>query len=355
MDFRKFLMEFKKRVDVEIEIFFDEKIAEISKEDPWVTEGMRYVKKLVLQGGKRIRPALVYWGYKACGGLEEERILKVCVGIELVHIFLLIHDDIIDQSDRRHGIETVNFWSERQGQKKFIEKDLRRFGNSMAIVLGDITYAWANRAFIEAGFTPEQTLKVLELLQKIVSMTCIGESQDVVIEYETKATEMEILQMYHNKTAKYTFEGPLHLGAILAGAGNEKLTDFSDYGIPVGVAFQIQDDILGIFGSEDKLGKSTASDIIEGKKTILTARVFSNGNIFQRERIDYLLGKRDITSEEISEFQEIIMDSGALKYAKEKARKYIKKAKIAIDKSDISMEAKEFLVNLAEYILKRDI
>ncbi|HAV11831.1 MAG TPA: hypothetical protein DCX32_04830 [Candidatus Moranbacteria bacterium] len=355
MDFKSSLGNFKEKIDKEIEVFLDGKILEISKDDEWVAEGMKYVKDLVLAGGKRIRPALMYWGYKAAGGEDEEKIMKACVGIELVHIFLLIHDDIIDRSERRHGLETVNLWGERKGRKMFERGDIRRFGYSMATILGDCVYAWANQAILEAKLDPQNTLKAMSYLQDIVSLTVVGQSQDLVIEYKLEANEDEISQMYRNKTAKYTFEGPLHLGALLAGADKKVLKSFSSYGVPIGIAFQIQDDILGVFGSEEKLGKSTASDIMEGKKTILTAKVFSDGSIFQQERLQYLLGRKDINSEEINEFQEIVMDSGALKYAKQKAEKYAEQGKSEIEKAPIDEEARQFLIGAANYIINREI
>ncbi|HBP00955.1 MAG TPA: hypothetical protein DD454_01980 [Candidatus Moranbacteria bacterium] len=355
MDFKSSLANFKEKIDKEIEVFLDGKILEISKDDEWVAEGMKYVKDLVLAGGKRIRPALMYWGYKAADGEDEEKIMKACVGIELVHIFLLIHDDIIDRSERRHGLETVNLWGERKGRKMFERGDIRRFGYSMATIFGDMAYAWANQAILEAELDPKNTLKALSYLQDIVSLTVVGQSQDLVIEYKLEAKEDEISQMYRNKTAKYTFEGPLHLGALLAGADEKVLASFSGYGIPIGIAFQIQDDILGVFGSEEKLGKSTASDIMEGKKTILTARVFSDGSILQQERLQYLLGRKDINSEEINEFQEIVMDSGALKYAKKKAEEYAEQGRGEIEKAPIGEEARKFLLGAANYIINREI
>ncbi|KKW06731.1 MAG: hypothetical protein UY41_C0016G0001, partial [Candidatus Moranbacteria bacterium GW2011_GWE1_49_15] len=232
MDFKSSLANFKEKIDKEIEVFLDGKILEISKDDEWVAEGMKYVKDLVLAGGKRIRPALMYWGYKAADGEDEEKIMKACVGIELVHIFLLIHDDIIDRSERRHGLETVNLWGERKGRKMFERGDIRRFGYSMATIFGDMAYAWANQAILEAELDPKNTLKALSYLQDIVSLTVVGQSQDLVIEYKLEAKEDEISQMYRNKTAKYTFEGPLHLGALLAGADEKVLASFSGYGIP---------------------------------------------------------------------------------------------------------------------------
>jgi len=355
MDFKASLAEFKKKIDKEIEIFLDGKLAEISQKDEWTGKGMSYVKKLVLSGGKRIRPALMYWGYKAAGGTDDEKILKACVGIELVHIFLLIHDDIIDLSDRRHNLETVNFWAAKQGEKMFGSENARRFGDSMAIVFGDIAYNLGIQAITEAGLDAQKTLDALNYLQSVVTTTCVGEAQDVMIEYSSEANENEIVKMLINKTARYTFEGPLHLGAKLAGADDAVLKSFADYSVPVGIAFQIQDDILGIFGSEEKLGKSVASDITEGKKTVLTAKVFSDGNMFQKERLRDLLGKKDISGEEINEFQQIVMDIGALKYSKQAAKDYAEQGKRSLEKAPIGQEAKDFLQSMAEYIVNREV
>lgn len=349
------LGEFKKKIDNEIETFLNEKILKLSKKDAWVAEGMEYVKKMVLTGGKRIRPSLVYWGYRCSGGQDEEKILKACVGIELVHIFLLIHDDIIDRSQKRHGIETVNIWAEGKGKKMFENGDRRRFGYSMGMIFGDTVYAWAIQAIIEARLDSEKTLEAINYLQEIVETTIVGESQDVVIEYKKEVSEEEVIEMCKNKTAKYTFEGPLRLGGILAGASDKVLNSFSEYGIPIGIAFQIQDDILGVFGSEEKMGKSAASDIEEGKKTILTTFVFSDKNILHREKMEAILGKKDLSGEEINEFQQIIMDSGALKNAKLRSLEYAKESKKALEKSDILNEGKEFLGGLADYIINREL
>jgi len=354
MDFKQSLIEFKKKIDQEIEIFFNAKIRQLAKEDEFVAEGMRYVQKLVLSGGKRIRPALVWWGYRIAGGKDEKKILHACVGVELIHIFFLIHDDIIDESDRRHGIATLNVWGEEKSRQMFQKDWARRFGDSMAIVLGDLTQAWAQEAVLESGLDSQSVLEALKYLQKVVATTCVGEAQDVLIEYREKVSEEEILRMCENKTARYTFVGPLCFGALLAGAEKDLLKKFESYGVPLGIAFQIQDDILGVFGSEEKLGKSTASDIMEGKKTILTTQVMAQNNLFFKERMQDLLGKKNISSEEINEFQKVIMDSGALKYARQKAEKYAQKAKRTVKKIS-NLEGQKFLENLADYIIRREV
>jgi geranylgeranyl diphosphate synthase type I len=161
--------------------------------------------------------------------------------------------------------------------------------------------------------------------------------------------------MYENKTAKYTIEGPLHLGAILAGAKDELLDALSKYAVPVGIAFQIQDDILGIFGSEKKLGKPVGSDIEEGKQTLLVVKAGEKADRSQLKKMNYLLGKPNLNHREIEEFRNIITDTGSLDYAKNLARKLITKGKQALISAKIKKETKDFLLGIADYMISREL
>lgn len=353
--FMEELKKFKAKVDQEIEKYFDKTIKETSAKDKTMAKALGYVKKMTLAQGKRIRPALMYYGYLASGGKDEKRILKTAVSIELVHIFLLIHDDIMDRGDVRHGIDSVHVWFEKIGRKLFPQKDTKHFGDSMAIIIGDMVAALGNQVIFQSGFDSNLVMKALDKLQIIVSFTVVGQARDLQIEYRGKATEEEIMKMYEYKTAKYTFEGPLHLGAILGGGSDEFLQKMTAYSIPIGIAFQIQDDILGVFGSEKKMGKSAASDIEEGKQTILVAKVLEWGSRKQKERFLQILGKKNLSHEEIKDFQDIIKDSGALQYAKDLSHELILKSKKAIETDEMEKKSKKFLLDLAGVMEKRDV
>ncbi|HBO16836.1 MAG: hypothetical protein UR69_C0001G0200 [Candidatus Moranbacteria bacterium GW2011_GWE2_35_2-] len=355
MDIKEELKKFKDLLDPEIEKYLDKAIKEAGKEDLFIADALRFVKKYVLSGGKRLRPALMYYGYLAAGGKEREKALKTAVSIELIHAFLLIHDDIIDKDDMRHGVDTAHYHFSKLGKKYFPKKDSAHFGNSIAIIVGDMVGAMGNQIIFNSDFDTKNIMKALDRLQGIVSMTVIGQSQDVYIEYAGKASEKEILQMYKNKTAKYTIEGPLHLGAILGGAGDELLEKITRFSIPIGIAFQIQDDILGIFGSERKIGKPVGSDIQEGKQTILVARALEIGKADQKKVIKSLLGKEKLTSKDIDEFRRAIIASGALEYAQKTATDFIKQGKKEIESAQIKSEAKEFLLGMADYMMSRDV
>jgi geranylgeranyl diphosphate synthase type I len=346
---------FKKEIDKELELYLDRTIKNAQKHDVVVADALKYVKKVVLSGGKRIRPAFMYYGYLAVGGKEREKIIRASISIELVHVFLLIHDDIMDRDNTRHGIDTVHYRYEKLGKTFFSKGDFKHFGLSMAIIIGDMIGAFGNQVIYDSNFKSDLIMQALSRLQSIIAMTVIGQSQDIVIEYKKEATEKDILKMYENKTAKYTIEGPLHLGATLGGATEAEMKAMSAYAIPIGIAFQIQDDILGIFGSEKKLGKRVGSDIEEGKQTILVAKARENGNRLQKAVLKNILGKKDLTLQDIEDFRQVIKDTGSLEYAKKMAIDLILKGKLALEKMKIKKESKDFLEGIAQYLIEREL
>lgn len=349
------LKDFKQKFDVEVENYLDKVILETKKRDSFMAEAVEYVKKMVMAGGKRLRPAFMYYGYLAAGGKEKSKILRASVGIELIHIFLLIHDDIMDQDGKRHGLDTLHTKYRKFGERIFKNKNCEHFGNSMAMIIGDMVGALGNQVIYESEFDPRLLMKALSKLQSIVSMTVIGQSQDFHIEFRGKATEKEVMSMYENKTAKYSIEGPLHLGAILSGAGEKNIQGLSKYAIPLGIAFQIQDDILGIFGSEEKLGKKVGADIIEGKQTLLVIKAKQKANEKQKKKMNFLLGKKDLKMDEARIFQDIIRETGALDYAKNLSQELVIKAKKELGTMKINAEAKNFLTEIADYMINREL
>jgi geranylgeranyl diphosphate synthase type I len=314
------------------------------------------VKDYTLAGGKRIRPAVLYYGYLAAGGEDNDEIIKISMSVELLHSFLLIHDDVIDRDASRHGVATIHERFKKISSKYGVSSDHEHFGNSMAMVTGDMTAAMACDVIFNSSFPAPVILKALDKMQDIVFVTIPGEMLDVIMQYAGCASEEKILKMFEGKTARYTFEGPLHLGCILAG-GDEKLFKcFSDYSLPLGKAFQIRDDILGVYGDEKKLGKPVGSDIIEGKQTLLILKVMEKGTAGQKEIIKKYIGKKDLTSEELRKVREVIKESGALDYSYKLCQELIDESLAALRKADFkNKEARIFLEGIAQYVIKREI
>jgi geranylgeranyl diphosphate synthase, type I len=355
MDISDTLGLFKKEIDREIEAYFERVIKETKKRDRLVAESLEYVKKFILAGGKRLRPALMYYGYIGAGGKERKKMIKTAVSIELIHAFLLIHDDIIDRDDTRHGMDTVNVRYGKLGKKFFKTENSSHFGDSMAIIIGDMIGALGSQIIFESGFEDRLVMQALSKLQSIVSYTVIGQSKDIYMEYKKKATEKEIMEMYEYKTARYTIEGPLHLGVILGGGDIKAVENLTDYAIPIGIAFQIQDDILGIYGNEKKLGKPVGSDISEGKQTILLAKALELSTSSQKKMLENMIYKKNINEEELVSFRNIIKETGSLDYAKKLSTKLIFQGKKALEKINLNREAKKFLNGIADYMIEREI
>ncbi len=357
MQIEEELKSFKVRLDPLIEAYFEHVKENGLKEDALVAEALDHAKEIVLAGGKRLRSAFMYYGYLGAGGTEKEKMLKTSMSVELIHSFLLVHDDIIDRDDVRHGVPTLHRRYATLGKRFFGPIDTDHFGMSIAIIMGDMLYSFGNDIIFTSEFSKERIFRALSRLQNIVSFTVVGQARDIYMEYKKEATEEEILNMYRNKTAKYTVEGPLHLGAILAGAEEDLLTAFSEYAIPVGIAFQIQDDILGIFGSEKRIGKPVGSDIEEGKITILVARALKNGTSEQKKRLKEILARGPaLTENEQKEFRAILVDTGAFQEVKELAQSYIVSGEKALEvlKSKVTPEAYEFLAGVAQYMTHRE-
>lgn len=355
MDFFNTLGELKFAINGELEKYFDIAIANAKKEDKLIADALRQTKKIALAGGKRIRGALLCQAYFAVGGKDKKKILKVAAAIELVHLFLLVHDDIMDRGNLRHGQETLHKMFAKKKRKNVSADEAKHFGNSIAIIVGEMLYAMANKIIAEAGFDPKVTVAALAKLQSIIETTIVGQSQDIEIAYAKNASEKEVFTMYKNKTARYTFEGPLHVGAILAGFGDRKTLEiFSRYALPLGIAFQIQDDILGIFSNTKKMGKSVASDIEEGKRSLIVVKAFEFASISEKKQLEATLGKKNLSQREIKIFQNILKSSGALEHVKKIARKHFAQGKKEIEKAILLSKRKKFFTELVEYLEKRE-
>lgn len=354
MDVSAYLKQFKTEFDPKLRAYFDARIKDVHQENALVAEALEHTKKISLSGGKRLRPAFMLAGYQAAEGEDAERLINTSIAVELIHMFLLMHDDVIDRDCLRHGVPTLHDHYADWGERFLNLSDGTHFGNSIAIIVGDMLFAFGNDVLFRSGFPEKVVLEALSKTQKIVSYTGIGEASDIYFEYKREATSAEVLKLYEQKTARYTFEGPLHLGAILAGKGEELLSPLSHYALPLGTAFQIQDDLLGIFGNEQRIGKPIGSDIQEGKLTLLVTTVFERSKVYRQELADILTKGKLLTRSDIDRFRTIVTESGAVAHVKELAERSIREARTALEQLSIPMPSKSFLVGVTDYMLKRD-
>ncbi|MBZ9569723.1 polyprenyl synthetase family protein [Patescibacteria group bacterium] len=360
MDFQKKITKLQKEINKRLEIFFEKKIKEtrsisllMSQMTKEISDQMtKEINNFVLRGGKRIRPILAYYGYFAAGGKGKKAILDAAISIEIIHNYLLIHDDIIDKDEFRRGKPTIH-----QKYKKIYQrtsKEAEHLGISAGIVAGDLCSSFGYEILTKSKFPDSLKVKALDKLNRIITEVGGGEVLDVFWGIKHKLSRDEIFKILEYKTARYTIEGPLHLGAILAGADKKILKKLSDYAIPLGIAFQIQDDILGMFGDEKKLGKPIGSDLREGKQTLLIFKARRSANRRQRKIIDRALGNLNLTKNQLEKVREIVIKTGSLNFARNLAKKLVSQSKIAIKKSNFPSEVKGFLTELADFIIERE-
>jgi geranylgeranyl diphosphate synthase type I len=360
MNAKEYLGNYKKELEPLLKNYFKNRKESFRKIDRLSEEAIEILERFTMAGGKRVRPAMVYYGYLLAGGrVDGQRkvnILEASMAIELVHSFLLIHDDIIDRDAKRRGEDTVHEQYRKISEKFFPKADHQHFGVSMGLIAGDLAASMANEILFESKFSANIIIDALKQLQKIVYITIPGEMLDVVMEAKGEATEEEILKMHEGKTAFYTFEGPLHLGATLAGNKSPKLLKkLSSYSMAVGKAFQIRDDILGVFGDEKKLGKPIGSDIIENKQTLLALKALKKGDKKQREVVKKLLGKKDLTLEELEDFRRVVRETGSLDYSNKLANQFIEEGfKVLGEMEILNKEGEDFLREVAKYVSIRN-
>ena len=202
MGIQEELKVFKSRLDPKIEAYFDTVLKDSIEEDDLVADALKHAREIVLAGGKRLRSAFMYYGYIGAGGTEEEKILETSVSVELIHSFLLVHDDIIDRDDIRHGVPTLHRRYAEFGKGIFPDKDTEHFGTSIAIIMGDMLYAFGNDIIFRAPFPKDRVFEALSKVQHIVSLTVVGQARDIYMEYKKDASEEEIIRMYTNKIGR---------------------------------------------------------------------------------------------------------------------------------------------------------
>lgn len=337
-----FLRRYKEEIDKELKNFLDKEI-ENAGISIITKEMVENLKEYILRGGKRIRPILIILGNN-CFKEETIDVVKASICVELMQSYLLIHDDVIDKDDLRRGGPTIH--------KIYGKKVDDHFGISMAINMGDLASALIGKSITDSDLEDGVKVKVLEKLNGILVQEIYGQTLDITLNREIK--EKDVLQIYRLKTVPYTTEGPLCIGAILGGASKEDIGNLEKFSIPIGLAFQIHDDILGTFGKSKTTGKPNDSDLKEGKKTLLIIKALEKCSEDERKFILKNIGKENLNEEDSTKIREIIEKSGSLDYCRDIAKKYVEEGIKSIECMNLRKEGKENLIELAKYIIERD-
>ena len=295
-------------------------------------------RHIIDAGGKRLRPYLVLKSCKLVGGREEDA-LPTAAALELLHTFTLIHDDIIDEDEKRRNLPTVHV----------------EWGMPTAIVTGDLLFAKVYEAITRftdpRRVSPKRILQVLKSVSEATVTICEGQILDMIFEHKETVSEDQYFRMIQAKTAAL-FETSATCGGILGGGKKREVERLGKYGYYAGTGFQVIDDVLGLTADEKALGKPVGSDIREGKRTLIIVHALEHASEIQRKKILETLGNRSASLERIQEVVGLVGSLGSISYAEEKAKKYIEKSKKALASFPAS-EDREDLISLADLVFAR--
>ncbi|MBF0494179.1 MAG: polyprenyl synthetase family protein [Candidatus Omnitrophica bacterium] len=343
----------KSRIDLEMRAMLKSSEGDygVKKIVPLLSEG---IEDFVLRDGKRIRPVLfllAYQGYSRIDRLLNKNLVRAAVSLELMHDFLLIHDDVIDNSDTRRGKPSLHNWfNKRLG---FAAKNA--IGAGLSIVAGDVVFMMAFDALSGVKSKNEYKERALKEFTSAAAMTCAGEFLDVVSGAKPldAINKNDIYMIYTAKTARYTFSAPLFIGAVLAGADKKQLTKLSETGVKIGQAFQITDDLLDIFSTEKEIGKPILSDLDEAKKTLLVWKAYNELPGKDKTAFLRVFQKKNKTVADKKNLLSTIKGTGAPVYCLKEARGLLSASLTAVSSLKMRQAYKNELAGVVSGISKK--
>lgn len=335
-------LDYHEKIKNEIETVMDDVFEDFKKNALRHGEVDDYIRafKDVNEGGKRIRGLMIVLGYEMAGGSERKTALKIAAMYEMLQTAILSHDDIIDRSVLRRGKKSL--YQELGGE---------HFGLSQALILGDLGIFWAFSYLAKLNVNEEIKIKLISELGEVMSGTCVGQLQDVHLGIESMPTEELVLSMIYNKTSLYTFIGPLVLGRILAGRF-EKDEQILKFAGDLGMAFQIHDDLIGVFSDELESGKTSKSDIKEGKRTLIYLNALKASSSDEKKLL-LKYGKSDASAEDIENIKNIFIKTGAKKKVSEKRDMYLSYAEEVVPSVTEDISFRQILLSMISNLKNR--
>jgi len=310
--------------------------------------------RISVRGGKRFRAAFCYWGFRAVSPevADEKALLRACAALELLHASALVHDDYMDASDTRRGRPATHVAFGAEHQAAGWSGDPRQYGAAAAILLGDLLLTWADELLRRCGLPMAQVAPALDVFDLCRSEVIAGQFLDVSVQARGRADVQTAMTVLRYKSAKYSIERPLHVGAALAGGDDVVLAELTAFGLPLGEAFQLRDDQLGVFGDPATTGKPAGDDLVEGKRTVLVALTLDGAPAEAAARLDAALGTH-LTPEQVEHLRAIIVDSGAHGQVEAVIDELTSISLAALDRAQVSDPAKVALRQLASAATQR--
>lgn len=337
-------------VDTLLERFVDDRMAELAAVDPALMGIAAHLRTLVA-GGKRLRPAFVYWGFRAGGRGDDARVVPVAAALEMLHTFALLHDDVMDHARRRRGRPTAQQVFAGEHRREGLGGDSEWFGVSTAILAGDLAAVWADQLLDAAPLPPGSLRDVRERYAALRTEVMTGQFLDMRLDRRTSVTEDEARRVALLKSGRYTVTRPLELGLALAGDHGASAA-LREYGDTLGVAFQMRDDVLGLFGDGDRTGKDRAEDLRAGKRTVIVLRALAFASPVERALLEHHLDAAVVSDRDAERCCEVIADCGALASVESLIGALHDRAIDAVD--GLAEPARSALRTLANDVTRRD-
>jgi geranylgeranyl diphosphate synthase type I len=342
------LTELGDRAVARITALLDAELARWAAVDADLVPPLESLRELVTSGGKRLRPAFCHWAFVGAGGDPDDAVVAdVGAALELLHAFALVHDDVMDGSDTRRGEASVHRRFADRHRAARARGEARRFGEGAAILVGDFAFVYADMLFASAP------AEARPLFDELRIELCVGQFLDLSAS-ATGARERgraELIERY--KSGKYTVERPLHVGAALAGRAGDLAESLSAYGVPIGQAFQLRDDLLGVFGDPAVTGKPVGEDLRERKLTPLVAAAVARDPGLDAE-LDGLGGDEPVDLERLVAVQERLVASGAVAEVEATIDRLVGEALAALATTRVTEEARTALAELGRFVAWRD-
>jgi geranylgeranyl diphosphate synthase type I len=352
--FDSLLSRFRDRFEIELRAWIEAKHRQATEEVETAAEVSGVLQEFLHRGGKRLRPALLFHAYIGCGGESEPTVMPAAMAMELLHTYLLIHDDIMDHAEMRRGDWAAHILYRDSHRAKNWQGDAEHFGASAAILLGDLAYTLAAELINEVDVLLAQRQPFHSCFSTMCREVILGQYLELTAPNRTELSEADLLKVLQMKSGRYSVERPIQLGAILAGAGEDVLRQLSAYGLKMGEAFQLQDDLLGVFGDAGMVGKPVESDLAEGKRTLLVFHTLRAATRVEKDVINAALGKPHLTHEEIEKVREIMERTGARRHILEMIEERLTGARAVLEKLVLSEEAGVFFHGLVDNLRGRE-
>jgi geranylgeranyl diphosphate synthase type I len=333
------------RVDSALAGFLDTRTASLAEVGDDLIPVAEAARAFVLDGGKRLRPSFAYWGWRtvAPASADDRALVSAAASLELLHACALVHDDVMDASETRRGRPAAHAAFAALHRTSGWTGDPDVFGTSAAILLGDLLLSWADAMFTAAGLSAAHLPRTRQVWDDMRQLVMAGQYLDVLVQARGGFSARDALRVAKYKTSKYTVEGPLHLGAAAAGASPEVFAVLSDYGLPLGEAFQLRDDVLGVFGDPGRTGKPAGDDLLEGKRTLLVALAMSEASDAQSALLRDCLGDRSMPEDRVAALRDVIVSTGALDQVEQRIAARADEARKALHTDAISGDARAAL------------